>query len=277
MWQRVTEAFRWFRQELRRVHQEETERKKLERFPEWTKGLDPTGIPTEANLLKAEDELRALEFESDIRTYIAGISEPRYRDPWQMTEQIAQLASSPLYRMAMVRMLVREGAWTTEGYFNLFDINALQLYAWTGFQQEMLPWNPLFAFVQPGTYKLSSLLDRSGLQHWIEKASDEELRAVQKWNSWWVEKTDPELHQWYIDVLTKVGLERLLYILEVISDPEFLSEAEHSGSAHENIGRLTDAIAHCVKAQLKVGPDKTVTAKGFFSSTLGEGIEKPRD
>jgi hypothetical protein len=237
--------------------------------PEWKPGLDITDLPVDINLDTAEANLMKLEFEDDILTYIAGISPPRYRETWPMTEQIQELANSTLYRLAAVRLLVREGPYNKQGFHNSWNIDALQLYAWTGYQQEMLPWNPLFAFVRPGKYPLASLLDQSGLQHWLETASDEDLRAVKKWSSWFVESGDPELHKWYIEVLTKVGLDRLLYILEVISDTEYLE----TGPSHakENIGRLTNAIAQCAASRLKVSQDGTISAEGFFSTSLVKG------
>lgn len=268
MWQRLKEAARWVRQELSRVHQEETARREVSR---WSKGLDATDVPLGASLDDAEAKLARCNFEGNILTYIAGIWPPRYRNPWPMTKQISEMASSPLYRLAAVRMLAHEGPYTKEGYYSHFGIDALQLYAWTGFQKEMLPWNPLFAFVNAGTYPLASLFDQSGLQRWIENASDDELRAVQKWHSQTVEHGDPELHKRYIEALTRVGLDRLLYILEVISDPEYLDKTDKRHATKENIGRLTTAIAQCAASRLKVSQDGTISAKGFFSTSLVKG------
>lgn len=229
---------------------------------EWREGLDPMEIPPEAELVAAEKELKEGKYDGSDVKYIAGISR---RNPVYggHSDQATALANDPLYRLAAIRLLAKEGR---------FDVTALQLYAWTGFQELLLPRNPLFALVKKGTYPLASLLDQKRLQRWLETASDDDLRAVQKWHSQFVETGDPELHEWYIKVLTRVGLERLQYILKVISDPEHLEDGSRA-YAKKNVSRLTKAIAQCVTSKLEVSADGTVTSEGFFKTKLGEGLE----
>lgn len=226
----------------------------------WQKGLDPMEIPSEAKLAAAEEELKEGSYDGSDIEYIAGTNRrnPAYGGH---SDEATALAGEPLYRLAAIRLLAKEGH---------FSVDALRMYAWTGFQELLLPRNPLFAFVRQGTNPPHWLLDRPALLQWLREASDEDLLAVNKWHSWTVETYDPELHKLWIETLVELGLERLQYILRLASTPEVI-KAKREGPNY--VGRLTKAIAQCVMSTLEVSQDGTVTSAGFFKTKLGEGFE----
>ncbi len=228
--------------------------------PKWRKGLDPMEIPSEAKLTAAEEDLKEGTYDGSDVEYIAGTNRrnPAYGGH---SDEATALAADPLYRLAALRMLAKEGK---------FGVTAIQLYAWTGFQELLLPRNPLLAFVRPGTDPPHWLLDRPALLQWLREASDEELLAVDKWHSWTVENFAPELHGYWIETLTELGLERLQHILRLASTPEAI-KAKREGPNY--VGRLTKAIAQCATSRLEIEPDGTVTSAGFFKTRLGKGVE----
>lgn len=177
----------------------------------WSEGVDPTRTIQyqEDAIQKAERDMGVYNVDpvpAYVLRHVAGVEKaPRRKRKQSAYLSIFKYARSQTHRLAAARMLAERGEW---------NLKTMRLYAQTGYQEKLLPHNPLFAFMRLDSEGEPYLPDFGELSQWFQGKGHDTLAKAVQWHDQEVVEQEPELYELWAKTLVfalgPIGIQQIL-------------------------------------------------------------------